>query len=163
MKPILAVLALSLLVGGCASSAPPARPSPLYEELAAKDKALFDAVFTTCDTKVLNDLLTEDFEFYHDKWGQVVSSREQFVGNIRGMCERQKTGEDYRARRDVVPGTLAVYPMKNYGAVQSGEHRFYRLPENKLTESARFTHLWKQENGQWRLARVLSYDHVDAK
>ena len=161
MNRHLAAIALAVLIAGCASTQP--APSPLHQELAAKDKELFDAVFVSCDLETLTDLLTEDFEFYHDKWGQTASSREQFVGNIRGMCERQKAGTDFRARRDVVQGSLAVYPLKNYGAVQVGTHRFYRLPENTMTESAVFTHLWKQEDGKWRLARVISYDHKDAK
>jgi hypothetical protein len=47
-----------------------------------------------------------------------------------------------------------------------GEHRFYKLTPGKkdeLTETAKFTHLWKKENGVWKLARVLSYDHRDPK
>ena len=161
MNRYVAAIALAALLAGCASAQP--APSQLHQELAAKDQALFDAGFNTCDMDALADLLNEDFEFYHDKWGQTASSRTQFVDSIRGICERQKAGTDYRARREVVPGSLVVYPLKNYGAVQTGAHRFYRLPENKLTESALFTHLWKQEDGKWRLARVLSYDHKDAK
>jgi hypothetical protein len=52
------------------------------------------------------------------------------------------------------------------GAIESGTHRFYAMSNgkpNRLTEVAQFIHVWKEENGRWRLARVLSYDHVLAE
>lgn len=73
-------------------------------------------------------------------------------------------GTDFKARRELIVGTHAIYPMKNYGAFQSGSHAFFRVEADKSltpTEYARFTHLWKQESGRWLLARVISYDHVD--
>jgi hypothetical protein len=44
-----------------------------------------------------------------------------------------------------------------------GVHRFYPLIKGKSNKNANFTHLWKKENGEWRLARVLSYDHKNSK
>jgi hypothetical protein len=134
----------------------------LSDEIAAKDRELFSAVFDRCDAKALAALVTDDFEMYHDKGGQTSTSGAQFVRDIEAMCARQKTGEDYRARRELVAGTMKVYPLEKYGAIQVGEHRFYRLfpdkPE-KLVEVALFTHVWKKDANGWRLARVLSYDH----
>ena len=48
--------------------------------------------------------------------------------------------------------------MQGYGAIQIGRHVFAKKGEPG-SEVARFVHLWKQENGVWRLARVLSFDH----
>jgi predicted alpha/beta superfamily hydrolase len=54
--------------------------------------------------------------------------------------------------------------MDNYGAIQMGEHRFYITepgqPE-RLSGIARFTHLWKFANNEWKITRALSYDHHD--
>jgi hypothetical protein len=138
----------------------------MFNELAAKDRTLFDAIFNTCDTDNLTQLLTDDFEFYHDKFGQIANSGSGFVKDVKNMCERQEQGTDYRARRELVKNSVRVYPLNNYGAVQMGEHRFYKLMSGKkdeLTEAAKFAHLWKKENGIWKLARVLSYDHRDPK
>ena len=146
--------------GGPRAGPPPTKE--LTDMIAAKDRELFAAVFDKCDTKALAAMVTDDLEFYHDKGGLTSKTGAGFVKDIEGMCERQKAGTDYRARREVVPGTLKVYPIANYGAVQVGEHRFYRLfpdkPE-KLVEVALFTMLWKKEGEKWKLARVLSYDH----
>ena len=160
----LAFIAL-LLAATSVSAQPKAGPvatKELFDELEAKDRMLFDAVFENCDLQALGALVTDDFEMYHDKGGLVAKSGAQFVENIKGMCERQKTGDDYRARRELVEGSLEVYPLNNYGAVQVGVHRFYRKAEgqpDKLTEIARFTHVWKKDANGWRIARVLSYDH----
>jgi len=62
-----------------------------------------------------------------------------------------------------VPGSLKVYPLNNYGAVEVGVHRFFKLTPGKpeqLVEVSQFTHVWKkEEESGWKLSRVLSYDH----
>ena len=159
----LAICALLLAAAGSsAQTAGPVATKELFNEIAAQDRMLFDAVFNTCDVQALSGLVTDDFEMYHDKGGLVATSGAQFVESIRGMCERQKTGEDYRARRELVEGSLEVYPLNNYGAVEVGVHRFYKKTEgqpDKLVELARFTQVWKKDPSGWKLARVLSYDH----
>ena len=82
------------------------------------------------------------------------------------MCVRQRQGVDYRARRELDPASVKVYPLNNYGAIHTGLHRFYKKLENgkeQLVEVAQFTNVWKNEKGSWKLTRVLSYDHRDAR
>jgi hypothetical protein len=57
-----------------------------------------------------------------------------------------------------------VYPIADYGAVQVGVHRFDERGAATST-LAQFVHVWRFQDGQWRLARVLSLDHhaVDAR
>jgi ketosteroid isomerase-like protein len=155
---------LMILLAGplAAQTAGPKPTQQLTNEVAAADAALFAAFFDRCDTQALATMITDDFEMFHDKGGRTASSAKQFMESIEQTCARQKTGEDYRARRELVAGTLKVYPLNNYGAVETGEHRFFQLlpgkPE-KLVEVALFTHVWKKEESGWKLARVVSYDH----
>jgi hypothetical protein len=133
----------------------------LIETLAEKDRQLFDAVFG-CKLDVLATLVTDDFEFFHDKWGQNATSGKQFVDGIAQGCERQKTGSDFKARRDLIPGSTTVHVINNYGAMQMGMHRFLALQPgrpDRLTETGKFIDLWKNDGGSWKLARVISYDH----
>jgi len=153
---------LALATNATAQRAGPQPTKELADEIAAADKALFASVFDTCDTATLARMVTDDFEMYHDKGGLTSTSGAQFVKAIEGMCARQKTGEDYRSRRELVAATLKVYPLNNYGAIEVGEHRFYKLTPGKpeqLVEIALFTQVWKKDAGGWKLARVLSYDH----
>lgn len=64
-------------------------------------------------------------------------------------------------RRELVPGTLEVYPIGQYGALQVGVHRFYSTVNDKeqLVATAKFTQVWKQGKGKWTVTREISYDH----
>jgi len=47
----------------------------------------------------------------------------------------------------------------------TGEHRFYARPADApetLAGHANFTHLMLLQGKQWRIARIFSYEHVDA-
>jgi hypothetical protein len=121
----------------------------LYEELARMDSALFEAAFVTCDADKFRAIFTEDAEFYHDRTG---ASYGKDVRTLKS-CPR-----DNGVTRTLVPGSLEVYPMKDYGAIQIGRHTFARTGEPG-SEIAQFVHLWKREGDTWKLARVLSFDH----
>lgn len=65
-----------------------------------------------------------------------------------------------RVRRELVKGSLEVHPINNYGAVQTGEHRFYltqKGQKEKLDGVGKFVVLWRKEGGEWRISRVISY------
>ncbi len=134
----------------------------LYEEIFAADAALFKAFFDTCDIDALRGMVTDDFEMFHDKSGRNITSGAGFVQAAEDKCKRQAEGTDFISARRLVPESMKVYPINNYGAVEVGVHRFYAVKQgepDRLTETSQFTHVWKEENGQWRLARALSYDH----
>ena len=132
----------------------------LLRELKAMDSKLFDAIFKDCDLATLQNLLTDDFEFYHDKNGLMATNGAQFVEIIRKTCEGQKTGKEVRSRRELV--SMEVYPLSHYGAIQTGVHRFFIIRNGQPDQAgdvAKFTHVWRKIGNDWRIARVLSYDH----
>ena len=164
MKPatLLAMLLIAAAGPAVAQRAGPEQTQQQFDEVAAADKALFSAFFDRCDVDALAKMVTDDFEMFHDKNGYMTKSGKEFLDGIKETCARQKTGEDYRARREIEAGTLKVYPLNNYGAIETGVHRFYQLlpgkPE-KLVEVSQFTHVWKKEESGWKLSRVISFDH----
>lgn len=127
---------------------------PLFDALARMDSILFDVSFGSCDAARANAIFATDVEFYHDQTG--LAAGEQLRENIRRLTAACPRGRG--VTRSVVPGSLRVYPVAGYGAVQMGTHRFDErgAPTSTLT---RFVHVWQHENGEWRLARVLSLDH----
>jgi CubicO group peptidase (beta-lactamase class C family) len=138
--------------------------SGLFQTIASRDSVLFDAGFNALNTKVFANLLSDKFECYHDEAG-ITATKADFIASIERL-----TGLDYTPRRELVENTLEVYPLRRksviYGAIQTGEHRFYaRLHDSNnpevLTSTAKFTHLWLLEKGEWKLSLVLSYDHHD--
>lgn len=126
-----------------------ARSGRVYDELAKMDRELFDAAFVDCDQAKFSSIFTDDAEFYHDRTG---ASYGQSVKQLKS-CPR-----DNGVKRTLVPGSLEVYPIKGFGAVQMGRHTFTRKGEQGA-EIAKFVHLWNYTNGRWRLSRVMSFDH----
>jgi len=136
--------------------------SELYKTLKTNDSLIFDVGFNTCNLSAFENLLTEDFEFYHDKGG-ITDSKNAFIQTFKnGICKSPK----FKSRRELVDGSLEVYPLFNngvlYGALQKGVHRFFESANGQpetAGSTAKFTHLWLKEGSQWILKRVLSYDH----
>src|SRR5687767_4664524 len=139
-----------------------ARPG-LVDEIRQADAEFFRAFFDTCDVEDVRRYVADDFEMIHDKGGFVSRSGADFVKITQDKCKRQADGVDFRSTRKLVPGSLKVYPIQDDGAIEVGAHTFYAVKAgepDRLTETGQFTHFWKQGNGQWKLSRVLSYDHV---
>jgi hypothetical protein len=71
-----------------------------------------------------------------------------------------------RFTRELVPGTLRVHPIKDFGAIAQGSHRFCqarRPPGSPRCEGqADFTLVWRRNANAWTITRVLSYGHRPA-
>jgi hypothetical protein len=134
----------------------------LTDAIAKMDHELFHHFFDTCEVDKVAAIVADDLEFFHDKGGLTNTTGASFVESMKSKCERQKTGEDFLSKRVLDRESLRVYPLNNYGAVETGTHRFYAVVEgqpDRLTETAQFLMIWKQVDGAWKLARVVSYDH----
>lgn len=137
----------------------------LEQAIAASDTRLFSLMFDRCDAPALADMVTEDLEFYHDKGG-LMATRSVFVADYQRSCTARAAPDAWRSRRELTPGTMRVYAIPGVGAVEEGSHAFYERkgdgPE-RLTGRARFSVLWRLEDGHWRLARAFSIDHQAVK
>jgi ketosteroid isomerase-like protein len=138
------------------SAAPTKGDNELFNTVAALDKALFDAV-NTCDIEKVASFWADDAEFYHDKTGLMTGGKKITQSIKENLCGK--------VQRELVPGTLEVYPVNGYGAVEIGVHRFLHPFEQDhgVVGEARFIHLWQLKDGRWKITRVISYDHGLAK
>src|SRR5438874_2709994 len=151
MLRVLPLLVLPVLLG--------ASPDDLTRKIATLDAEVFDA-YNKCDLGKFASFFAEDLEFYHDQSGLSVGRQATVEAVKNNICGK--------VRRDLVPGTLAVYPLKGYGAVETGIHLFCDRKSIETTGKcgdgsgvARFTHLWQNKEGAWRITRVISYDHCN--
>lgn len=123
----------------------------LYKTIAALDAAVFDA-YNTCGLDKFAALFDADVEFYHDQGGATRSAATLLEALKNNICGK--------VRRELVPGTLQVHEMKNYGALEIGVHRFHPFPKDAPAQGeAQFIHLWQNKDGAWKITRVISYDH----
>jgi ketosteroid isomerase-like protein len=133
--------------GGGLSSAP-----SLQEEITSADSALF-AAFNARDLGRFRTFFSRDLEFYQDNDG--VENYAQTLNDFARMFRSSAP-----IRRDLVPGTLEVYPIKNYGAIEAGSHRFCHVENGKDDcGTFKFVHIWRRTNAGWKITRVVSYAH----
>ncbi|NQY04956.1 MAG: nuclear transport factor 2 family protein [Flavobacteriaceae bacterium] len=137
--------------------------SALFIQLKKSDSLLFEQGFNQCNIPLIEKLITDDFEFYHDKKG--IQNRNEF---LTGFKESICSNTDKKPIRKLVQGSLNVFRLKNngatYGPIQKGMHLFYIKESNKkpyITNIAQFSSVWILQNGEWKLSRVLSYDHLE--
>jgi len=139
-----------------AAAAPPAVALPakdeLHEKIAQLDAEMF-AAFNAHDAGKLMSYFADNLEFYHDK------------GGLAGFAQTKQGFERMFAQtpdisRTLVPGSLEVYPIKDYGAMHIGVHRFCHV-ENGRDDcgSFKFVMLWQQQGSTWKITRVVSYGH----
>jgi len=133
---------------------PATTPDDLFRAIAAQDAALFDA-YNHCELDKFASFFADDVEFYHDKGGVTRGSKALTRSVKENICGK--------TTRELVPGSLEVYPMDNYGALEIGIHRFHHL-EGEKTEpvgEGKFVHLWQydKQHGTWKITRVFSFDH----
>ncbi|HET6228103.1 MAG TPA: nuclear transport factor 2 family protein [Bacteroidia bacterium] len=136
----------------------------LFKKLKSLDSLLFEVGFNQCNIEAFETLVSNNsFEFYHDKGGPFLS-KDAFIKSLKeGLCQ---ASSPYKHRRELLKNTMEVYRLEKngvlYGAVQIGLHRFFERKNNEpeyAGSTAKFTHLWLLENGEWKLSRILSYDH----
>ena len=124
----------------------------LRVEIARMDSLLF-AALNAGDLTRLKTFFAPDLEFYQDDEG--LENYAQTMKDFQAMLHQSS-----RIRRELVPGSLEVYPIKNYGAIEVGLHRFCH-EENGRTECGtfKFLHVWRKTRKSWRLSRIVSYAH----
>lgn len=124
----------------------------LYKEIARMDSVLFTA-FNNRDLEKIKTIFSTDAEFFHDKGG--LTHYPQIIENTKQLFERSNG-----PTRELIAGSMEVYPINDYGAIQTGKHRFCHI-ENGKNECGifKFLHIWKKKDNVWTLNRVVSYDH----
>lgn len=131
-----------------------AAPDSLSDTIAALDAAVFDA-FNHCSAadqlQRHASYFAPDVEFYHDTGGVTWSRQAMLANTGQHACGK--------FRRELVPGTLKVFPIKDYGAIEQGSHRFCQFSSNRCEGIADFVIVWRRQNGDWKITRVLSYGH----
>jgi hypothetical protein len=145
------LLVLLPLSGMSADAQSLAQPGPLFETIRFLDTKLFDA-YNHCDLATLGTMVSDDLEFYHDQTGLSVGKAPFLAAIKQNICGK--------VQRALLPDTLEVYPLKGYGAVEIGVHRFHHpgRPEDGVGD-AKFVTLWQSKDGAWKVTRVISYNH----
>ena len=113
------------------------------------DGLLYDVAFNQCDAKLFKKIIAEDVEFYDDRFGLNKPEGKQ----IKSLIEKFDITE--KLTRKLVSCTIDK--LGDFGAVQTGEHIF--LVNGVPESTGKFVHLWERKNNDWKLKRIVSYEH----
>ena len=104
----------------------------LYDEIYKMDSSMF-AAFNEHNTEKIMSWFTNDLEFYHDKDG--LNGYDITKQSFNRLFENNKTTG---LHRNLVPGSLEVYPLKDSGAVETCLHQL--LSAMITNENLRWVH-----------------------
>ncbi|MBS1661631.1 MAG: nuclear transport factor 2 family protein [Bacteroidetes bacterium] len=141
---------LAILIGSASfAQYTPADPA-LYNTILRLDSTFFTA-YNTCTVHLQEyaDFYSENLEFYHDKGGLMTSKKDVVEATRKNICGK--------VTRELVPGSVEVYPVANFGAIEIGYHKFHNSEEpNAPSKPDRFVVVWRHEGNSWKITRVIS-------
>lgn len=145
------ILAISGILQGYTQQNPPVDPD-LYNIIARQDSLLFEA-FNSRDLEGMKMYFDESLEVYQDNTG--VRNFAETIDAFAGLFEM-----DYILHRELLKGSLEVFPIKDFGAIETGSHTFCHM-ENGQPDCGifRFMHIWKLTEGKWKISRLITYGH----
>ena len=120
---------------------------PLYKTIAALDSLYFDT-YNHCNLGKMDELTAEDIEFYHDRGGLTTSKKELIESIRKNICGK--------VTRTLTKGSIEVYAIPNYGAVEMGYHSFENKAEPGQSHPSKFMIFWRLKDNVWQIHRVLS-------
>ncbi len=124
----------------------------LYNKIHELDSLMFIA-YNHQDLPKMKSYFTSDLEWYQDNGGLL--NNEKVFTNFQSIFDKKD-----KLTRELVYGTLEVIPIKGFGAIEIGRHRFKHMENGKLEIGTfRFLMIWKNEKGDWKISRVVSFDH----
>lgn len=121
----------------------------LKNEIIEMDNLLFDVAFNQCDAALFKKIISDDIEFYDDRYGLNIPNGDK----IKVIVEKYSRPEKLIRRLN----SCTVDKLGDFGAVQVGEHTFYNndIPEG----TGKFIHIWERKGKDWKLKRIVSYEH----
>jgi hypothetical protein len=123
--------------------------SPELHATIAQQDSIFFAAYNTCDLEKQAAYYDDSIEFYHDKGGLMTSKQDIMDGTKKYICGK--------VTRELVKGSLEVYPIKDYGAIEMGLHLFHNNQEpNAVPHPSKFIMFWQLKNNEWKIKRVVS-------
>jgi len=123
----------------------------LFDTITKLDSIFFGA-YNTCSASLdkYASFFSDNIEFYHDQGGLMTSKQDIIDATKKNICGK--------VTRELVKGSVEVYPIKNFGAIEIGLHKFHnnQEPVGTLSKVGRFTIIWEYKNNEWKIVRVIS-------
>ncbi|WP_338792869.1 nuclear transport factor 2 family protein [Bernardetia sp. Wsw4-3y2] len=121
----------------------------LQGKIMKMDSLLFDVAFNECNLTLYKKIMSQNLEFYDDRTG-LNTSIEKEIAAFEDRCSKP-----FKLTRKLIETN--IHKLGAFGAVQTGIHIF--LMDGKPVEVSKFITVWEFINDQWKVKRVISYEH----
>ena len=104
---------------------PPYHPDvskEFYDSIVHLDSIFFEA-YNNCRLGKMDSLISEDVEFFHDRGGLTTSKKELIEALKKNICGK--------VTRELLKGSIEVYEIPGYGAIEMGFHGFHNNQEKE--------------------------------
>ncbi len=120
-----------------------------YDSIVQLDSTFFEA-YNNCRLGKMDSLISEDVEFFHDRGGLTTSKKELIEALKKNICGK--------VTRELLKGSIEVYEIPAYGAIEMGFHGFHNNQEKETgpTHFSKFVTIWQRKNNEWKMTRVIS-------
>jgi len=122
----------------------------LYDTIMRQDSLFFGA-YNTCSVHLdtYAAFYADSLEFYHDRGGLSTSKQQVVEATRKNVCGK--------VTRQLVPGSVEIYPIPGFGAIEIGYHTFHNSAEpNAIPHPGRFVFVWQRQKDRWKITRVIS-------
>jgi hypothetical protein len=123
----------------------------LYDTIVKLD-SIFFGFYNTCETNLdkYAAFYSDSIEFYHDQGGLMTSKAELVEATKKNICGK--------VTRHLVKGSIEVYPIKGFGAVEMASHFFKNNQEEQpaTPKIGRLVIIWQHTINGWKISRAIS-------
>jgi hypothetical protein len=121
----------------------------LKTDIIRMDSLLFDIAFNQYDAALFKKIISDDIEFYDDRYGLNVP----YGGKIKALIGNYARPEKVIRKLN----SCTITKLGDFGALQLGEHTFFANDIPQAT--GKFIHIWERKENDWKLKRIVSYEH----
>jgi len=103
----------------------------------------------------MRELMEPGLEFYQDN-DVTTYSRDQLEPSFHDRCGPSNVS---KLRRELIAGSMEIYVLKDYGALQIARLNFFIMEDGKkgkLAASPKMVAIWRNDHGHWAVTRIIS-------
>ena len=122
----------------------------LYNSIVHMDSVYFNA-YNDCDMDKQADIYADSIEFYHDGSGLETSKKALLAAIKQNICGK--------VTRVLVKGSIEVYEIPHFGAIEIGLHRFINHTDHSKVRCQDRINLLSSGGTKmiiWQINRVIS-------
>ena len=121
----------------------------LFNTILSLDSIFWEA-YNSCNLDLQSKFYSDSIEFYHDQAGLITSKQAILEATKNNICGK--------IIRKPVEGSIEIFPINGFGAIETGKHIFYDTTKLKdpAPQMGKFIFIWQHKNNTWTIRKAIS-------